>query len=52
MDAPRIPARNPAAQAPAAPLRESSTCRWFATTDSVNAKVAPMAAIELQVFQL
>ena len=45
---PRIPAKKPAAHPPAAPFRASSTCRWFATTDSVNAKVAPMAATELR----
>lgn len=43
---PRIPARNPAAQAPAAPFSASLVSRVFATTDSVNAKVAPMAPVE------
>ena len=42
---PRRPARNPAAHPPTAPFTASSFCRWFATTDSVKANVAPMAAV-------
>lgn len=44
MPIPRIPAKKPAAQAPTAPFTASSVCRWLATTDSVRAKVAPIAA--------
>lgn len=40
----RIPAKKPAAQAPAAPFSASSVCRWLATMDSVKANVKPMAA--------
>lgn len=42
-DAPRAPASRPAAQPPAAPFSASSFWRRFATYESVNANVAPIA---------
>lgn len=44
LNAPRMPAKKPAAQPPAAPFRGSFVCREFATKVSVYANVAPMAA--------
>ena len=42
---PRIPAKNPAAHPPAAPFSASSFSLVLATTDSVRANVAPIAAV-------